>query len=112
MSKIFYDHLIVREEIISELDLHELDSDVRNELEGLIDEILNHNVLNLILNHLPKDNHQEFIDRFVSNPSDETLLVFVEERVPVDIRSQIKNHSSKVKDEIKNEISKARTHKK
>ena len=111
MSKLFFDHIVLKEEIISELDIHSMDSEIREELVTLIDDILNNNIFNLILSHLPKDHHEEFMNRFAQNPADENLIIFINEKISVDIESQIKNHSNKIKTDIKSEINKARSKK-
>jgi hypothetical protein len=108
MSKIFYDHLIIREEITAQLDLHKLDPEEREELLQLVDETLHHTTLNVILNHLPKEHHSEFMTKFHSAPYDESLLDYLQQRIPSDIRSEITAQAAKVKKEILTEIKKSR----
>lgn len=112
MSKVVYDHLVIREEITAEIDLHAIPPEEREELIELVDQILHHNVLNLILSHLPEEHHEEFTKRLVENPADETLLDFLKERVKVDIHDEIKKHAAKIKKEILNDIKKSRSKKK
>lgn len=108
MSKIFYDHLIIREEITALLDLHNLEPEEREELLQIIDETLHHNTLNVILNHLPKEHHREFMSRFHAAPHDESLLDYLQQKISADIRSEIKNQAAKIKKEILAEIKKSR----
>ncbi len=107
MSKLFFDHLIVREELNVDLDLHQLDATTRSELLQLIDEILNHHALNVVLSHLPKKHHPDFISRLIHDPGDPELLGYLKSKVTVDIESEIKKHLLKIKTEIKSEIKKA-----
>lgn len=108
MSKIFYDHLVLREEITAELDLHSLELEEREELLQLIDETLHHTTLNVILNHLPKEHHREFITKFHAAPYDEKLLDYLQKHVSVDIKSEIAAQAAKIKKEILAEIKKSR----
>jgi hypothetical protein len=108
MSKIFYDHLIIREEITAQLDLHKIDPEEREELLEIIDETLHHATLNVILNHLPKEHHSEFMTRFHAAPHDESLLDYLQQKITTDIRSEIKLQAQKIKKEILQEIKKSR----
>jgi len=54
MSKLFFDHLVIREEITAHLDTFVMDQEEKEEIIRIIDENLHHHVLNVILNHLPK----------------------------------------------------------
>ncbi|MGB6882108.1 MAG: hypothetical protein WBD86_02315, partial [Microgenomates group bacterium] len=64
MSKIFYDHLIVFEEvdryIKDTVETHE----ERDELWQIVDEIVHHRVLGCVLDKLPKEHHEEFLGKF------------------------------------------------
>ena len=108
MTKIFYDHLIIREEITAQLDLHKVDPEEREELLQLVDETLHHTTLNVILNHLPKEHHPEFMSKFHSAPHDESLLDYLQQKITADIQSEIKIQAAKIKKEILQEIKKSR----
>ncbi len=100
MGKIFYDHLIVIEEITAVLDSRGLTVKERQEILSLTDQTLHHHVLNVILTHLPREHHKSFLTRFHQAPHDETLLTFLKEKVTVDIEKEIVNEAQKVKKEI------------
>lgn len=108
MAKVFLDHLIEIDEVIALIDSHNLDPEEREELVHLVDEIVHHQVLNLILNHLPKEHHQEFISRLHSDPSSKTHLEFIKTKVTVDIESEIKSHASRLKKDLIWEVHKAK----
>ncbi|KKU95176.1 MAG: hypothetical protein UY27_C0025G0008 [Candidatus Gottesmanbacteria bacterium GW2011_GWA1_48_13] len=55
MAQLFYDHLIVIEEITAVLDEHTLTKEERAELLRLIDQTLHHEILDTIFTHLPKE---------------------------------------------------------
>lgn len=107
MSKIFYDHLVVREEIIAELDKHVIAVEEREELVQLADETLHHHVLDIILSSLPAEKHEEFLVKFHNTPFDEKLLDYLKE-IDKDIEQKISSEAKKVKDELLTEIKRAK----
>lgn len=108
MSKIWYDHLVLHEEITLELDRYEIDAEEKTELVNLVDQILHHHVLNVILSHLPQEHHSVFITGFHQNPGDHQLLDFVKSRVKVDIEAEIKKQADRIKTEILRDIQKSK----
>lgn len=89
MAKIFYDHLIIIEEVIAVLDEHNLPSEKRAEFLKLIDQTLHHEILDVILSHVPKDKHETFLTRFHQGPHDPSLMNFLKEHTEVDIEKAI-----------------------
>jgi hypothetical protein len=106
MSKLFYDEIITLNELTSHLDEFNIDDEEKLELLNLIDEIFHHNLLNVILNHLPKVHHSEFIDKLTANPGDAQLIEFIQTRVEVDITNVLKKQSDRIKSDLLNEIKK------
>lgn len=105
--KIFYDHLVYREEISAELAGYELTVDEREEIERLADETLHHEVLNIILEKLPESKHKKFLSQFHKNPSDPQLLTELKAEIK-DIEEEIQKVARKVKKEILAEIKRAK----
>lgn len=106
MSKLFFDHLIHFEEVVAFLDSHSLAEEEKSELVQIIDEIYHHHVLDLILTHLPKTHHEEFISRLHADPSHPDHLVYLKELTSVDIAAEIQAYSSRLRDELVAEIQK------
>ena len=108
MSKLFYDHLIVLEEVENAFRQEDLDPEEREELHQLIDELIHHRVLGCILDHLPRSHHEEFLDKFHQAPYDEDLILYLQEKTPedVDIEAKIKEEVTKLKKELLTEIKK------
>ncbi len=104
----FYQHLIEIDEVITELDLHDVNAQEREELVNLIHEIVHHHTLNVILNHLPKDQHQKFLERFQASPHDQQLLEYLKSEISADIESEIRSQAAKIKKELLAEIRKSR----
>jgi hypothetical protein len=107
MSKLFFDHLIVREEIEVELNGYKLDAEERAELLDIVDQTITNEVMNVILNHLPKDKHRDFISLFSSMPHDLSLLDYLKQHAHPEIAEKIKTHSAKIKKDIIAEIRKS-----
>lgn len=107
MSKLFYDHLIIIEELEGILrDVEEPEE--KEELHRLVDEIVHHRVLGCILDYLPRVHHEEFLDRFHKAPYDESLINYLQEKTAkeIDIEEKIKEEVGKLKKELLAEIKK------
>lgn len=108
MTKIFYDHLIKFEEITEELGRYELDAVEMEEIIRIADETIHINVLDVILTHLPKEKHEEFLIKFHDRPSDVTLIEYLEKEAHPEIQKKIAEVAQKVKEEIKAEIKRSK----
>jgi hypothetical protein len=74
MSKIFYDRLLNLDKIDKEIKKAAKSKEEREELWVLVDEIIHHKVVGCILDNLPREKHEQFLDIFYKNPHDEELL--------------------------------------
>lgn len=108
MAQLFYDHLIVIEEVIAVLDEHRLTKEERTELLDLIDQTLHHEILDTIFTHLPKEKHELFLTRFHQAPHDPKLLEFLQEETNIDIEKEILKTANKVKRQALSAIKKSR----
>lgn len=106
MAKLFFDHLVIREEIDIELSGLSLTDEERVELAEIVDQTLINQVLNVVLNHLPKDKHADFISRFHASPGDASLLEYLKLSAHPQIDEEIKKHAIKLKQDIISEIRK------
>jgi len=100
MSKIFYDRLIVLEEIEAEVKKIAKTREEKEELWKEVDELVHHRVLGCILDKLPEKNHQEFLEKFHKAPYDEGLIPFLAERIGQDIEDFLKLEMGKLKTEL------------
>ena len=108
MAQLFYDHLIVIEEVIAVLNEHNLTKEERAELLRLIDQTLHHEILDTIFTHLPKEHHETFLTRFHIAPHDAKLLEFLQEATSVDIEGEIFKTANRVKRHALSTIAKAK----
>ncbi len=104
----FYDHLVILDEVTSGLDAYALPEEERAEIVGLIHHTAHQHLLTVILNHLPKEHHENFLAKFQSSPADPELLAFLKREIKADIESEIKIQAARIKKEILAEIAKSR----
>ena len=110
MSKIFYDHLIILEEVETEIKNISETSEEKEELWRLVDEIIHHRVIISILDRLPLEHHHEFLSKFHEAPHHEGHLQFLnqlalfkeeEENIEQVIKTEINNLEKEILREIK-----------
>ena len=104
MSKIFYDHLIILEEVEIELDNLQLDKDERRELEHLIEETIHHRMVGKILTKLPKPHHEEFLKKFASAPHDPSLIHYLNHKIKESVEKHIAKEIESLKKELLTEL--------
>lgn len=91
MSKLFFDHLIELKEIDIQIKKISEIQEEREELWGLVDEMVHHKVMDCILDKLPKNHHEEFLDLFRKSPHDGDLLFnYLKKQIGENIESLIK----------------------
>ncbi len=102
MAKLFYDHLIVIEEIVAVVgnDKKTLD---------LVDRILQNEILDVILTYLPREKHEEFLEKFRAAPHDTKLLQYLADHSPVNIELAILDRANKTKRKLLSQV-KRHTH--
>lgn len=105
MSKLFFDHLLELEKLDREIKRIAKTREEREELWGLVDEIIHHKALGCILDRLPKDNHEEFLEMFHKSPYDEDLLIgYLKEKVGRNIEEILKTELGNLAFELLQEI--------
>lgn len=107
-----FNHLTLVEEIITEIDMHDLSAEERDELVELAQKTLHHHVLSTVLDHLPKDKHHHFITEYHRDPANQQLLTWLKQEITEDIEAKIKLEAARVKKEILTEIKKAKVNRK
>ena len=108
MAHVFYDHLLELEEIEELIKGHSGEPEEREELNKIVDETVHHRVLGCILQHLPREHHEDFLERFHAAPHDPTIIVFLQEKTPsdVDIEQKIKEAVKELKKELLSDLKK------
>ncbi|MBI2008443.1 hypothetical protein HYS82_02195 [Candidatus Amesbacteria bacterium] len=100
----FYDNLILIDEITSELG----ESEDREELITIIEETFHHHVLDIVLTHLPRQHHEEFLILYHQAPHDKALLDYINQRIDRDIKTEIQSLAQKLKQVILQDIRKSK----
>jgi len=100
MSKIFYDHLIVLEEVDTQIKSLAETEDERKELWDLVDDMVQKKVMDRIFSLLPSQDHEEFLGLFHEKPHDESLLSYLAEKIQDNIEEKIKSDVEDLKEEI------------
>lgn len=109
MSKIFYDHLIVLEEVETEIKNIAQSPEEKEELWKLVDDIVHHRVMISILNKLPIEYHDEFLTRFREAPHHDSHIDFLNDKIATgpeeeDIEEIIKREVKTLEKELLQEI--------
>ena len=105
MSKIFYDPLTdALEEVEREIEKVTGIKEEKEELWKIIDEIVHHRVLGCILEKLPHEHHQDFLEKFHKAPHDENLFLYLKEKINDDVEAVIKEEIGGLAYEILKEI--------
>ncbi len=104
MSKIFYDHLIILEEVDLEIKKISQSSEEREELWRIVDELVHYNVLICILERLPKEHHGDFLERLHASPHDERIINFLNEKVGDNIEKILEEKIKSLEKDILKEI--------
>jgi hypothetical protein len=107
MNKIFYDHLIIIEEVVTIIDAHDIDAQEKKQIMDLVEQTLHQEALNTVFTHLPKDHHETFLIHFNAAPHDRKILDFVKDKSGVDIEKAILKTANTVKKKIMKEITSA-----
>jgi hypothetical protein len=110
MAKLFYDHLVVIEEIIVALTREQVSKEELDLLLATIDETLHHEILTTILTHLPKAHHEEFLHKYTHQPHDTGILAYLHEKSGKNMELEIMKTVEKIKKDIFAEIRKSKTH--
>lgn len=100
MSRIFYDHLIIMGDIHKVIKQNTVEPEEREEMHQLIDEMIHHRVLGCILDLLPKEHHEDFLNRFHKAPYDDSLVEYLQQRIEADIEEKIKEEILGLKKEL------------
>lgn len=99
MSKLFFDHLLVLEEVEIFINTSAKTKEEKEELWNLVDGIVQTRVMDVILTKLPRAHHEEFLEKFSSFPHDERLLDYLKEKVE-DIEEEIQKETKLIASEI------------
>lgn len=81
MSKLFYDHLIVLKEVEVTLRSADFSPEEKERVHQAVEETIHYHVMTCILDHLPREHHNQFLELFHRSPHHPGLLTFLKDRV-------------------------------
>lgn len=109
MSKLFYDHLIIIEEVVAVLDEHKVKAKDKARILELVDATLQHEILDAIFSYLPGENHDEFLKMFHAAPYDIRLMEYLKDHTAINIELAILDRANKTKRKVLAEVKKSIT---
>jgi ribonucleotide reductase beta subunit family protein with ferritin-like domain len=89
MNLIFYDHLIILENLEPKISELGLEPEEKETLNQIVEETVHFRLITKILDTLPKEDHEEFLEFFHQAPHEEKLLQYLKEKIE-DIEEIIK----------------------
>lgn len=101
MAKLFYDHLVLIEEIWTEVDIITIPDHEKKQAKKMVDEYVQQKVITYILDILPMSLHEEFLQKVYATPHDIKHLKFLEEKLDRDIQSDLVKLGADLKKEIR-----------
>ena len=109
MSKLFYDHLIVIEEVVAVLDEHKVKAKDKAKILTLVDQTLQHEILDAIFSYLPQEHHEDFMKMFHGAPHDMRLMEYLKDHTAINIELAILDRANKTKRKVLAEVKKSLT---
>ena len=104
MSKLFFDHLVVYEEVEKGISKVAKSQEERDELWQIVDELVHHRALGFILDKLPRAHHEEFLEKFHQAPYDEGLFDYLKEKIGENVEELLKEELGGLAYELLEEI--------
>jgi len=99
-TKMFYSHLVDLSDLVVKLECLKLDEQEREEIVDLIEDILHHRILDSLLDVIPPEHHEGFLERMIEDPTDPQLIAHLKEISTYDPEIKIMTVTEIVKQEI------------
>lgn len=104
MTRIFYDHLITLTKIELVVKQSAQSKEEQEELWQLVEDMVHHKVMHILLDHLPREHHNEFLEEFSKAPHDERHIHFLNDKSGKDIETIIQDELKHLEEETLNEL--------
>lgn len=106
MSKLFFDHLLELKKVDREIRKVAKTPEEREELWRLVDEIVHHKAMGCVLDNLPREYHEEFLEMFHASPHDDDLLIgYLKEKIGKNVEEILRNELGKLAFDLLQEFS-------
>jgi hypothetical protein len=104
MSKLFFDHLVSLTHLEVVIKTSAQSKEEQEELWHLVDDIVQHKVMHTILDHLPNEHHNEFLEEFTKAPHDEAHVHYLKDKSGKDIEDIILREMRALDEELVKEL--------
>jgi len=105
MSIVFYDHLVSFEKLEKLLKRGIELQEEREEIWGLIDELIHHSVFECILDNLEDGEHEDFVAILTEQPHNKDVIDYLQDRLEDDVEMLISQTLEKLHEELFQEFS-------
>jgi hypothetical protein len=102
----YFDHILVLDELEEHIHAVAETPEEKEELWQLVDELVQNEIMGCVLDNLPKEHHDEFLEKFHEAPHSHELIIYINERIDGDIEVILKDKVQTLNTEIVEEISK------
>lgn len=100
MAPLFFDHLIIKTEIIEYLEKTSEEENNKGKALQLVDDILYQGVINHILEKLDPTHHHTFLCQVHERPYDPELIGYLKENIGPSIEDDIRREANKIVKQI------------
>jgi hypothetical protein len=105
MSKLFFDNLIILDEVDIFVKKTASSKEEKEELWKLVDNIVNHKVIEKVLDRLPRENHEEFMALFHKCTHDEIAIVgYLNSKTGKNVENELQKEFENISSEILKEL--------
>ena len=104
MSQLFFDHLVVLAQVEGVINNISKTSEEKEELWGIVDEIVSHRAVISILDKLPRIYHEEFLQKFHDAPHHRGHIEYLNKKTGDNIETHIKKEMDLLEKELLQEI--------
>lgn len=100
MAPLFFDHLVIKTEIIELINQKPEPENQKGKALQLIDDILYQGIIDHILKKLHPEHHDTFLTQVHERPYDPELLAYLKKHIGPDIEDNIRSAANKIVKQI------------
>lgn len=104
MPIIFYDHLVLKSEVVKFIDDLDEPDNHKGKAKQLVDDIIHQGIVEFILEKLDSKKHHTFLNILNDRPYDPEIINYLKEHVSPEIEADIAAHVSKLIENIKEDL--------
>ncbi|HSV94597.1 MAG TPA: hypothetical protein VLH94_01265 [Spirochaetia bacterium] len=105
MAPLFFDHLIIKTEIIELINQKQEAENQKGKALQLIDDILYQGIVGHILEKLNPQHHGTFLTQVHERPYDPELIAYLKENIGPDVEEDIRKAANKIVKQILKDLS-------